>query len=315
VIRRLLVAIGATVIVAMGLMVTACKPSSLSGTFAFVDDEGFTSIYDLSMGKVIWRSEFTSTECSQPSWSSKGDYLVHEYIDESGARYVRILDVTDMSSRSVCLGNQHLWNDRPLNWEWSPSGRYVAFFFSDYPVIEASILSIDDAKIVCTTCTSSKLIWDQNEEKICHSFCQKDVAVSGSCDELIVVNLKTGDCNCVFKGDIGQSIRPVAWTDDGAVIFRSTNRSEILVMDTSGKEYPNRDECQKYYIPASLSAERPSQLLHLNMKVGGWSKSSEGVWLVSRAVEGSPYEISLFLPGDEKGLQVVSGTAPVWRPL
>jgi len=74
VMRRILI------MVALLVTLAGCQRPSFSGVFAFVDDKGFASIYDLSKQEVIWKSEFESPRDSTPSWSPGGDYLIHQPI-------------------------------------------------------------------------------------------------------------------------------------------------------------------------------------------------------------------------------------------
>lgn len=301
--RRVLIAI-----MAMTTILGACtKQTSAQHTFAFIDEQGFPSIYDLRTRRVAWRAERPSPAQVGPTWSPDGSSLVYVSLDGDKA-YVCHLNTLTMKS-------QHLAVDSGVfvigsSWVWSPSGSYVAAIQTGLPAASATLIDTRSLAVVGTFEMSSKPLWSKDEKQLCYVLTYMPEKTTLR-DTLIVADLQTGEAMVLLKAEPGYQLTAIAWTEDSAIIYVIENGSVKHVRDTKSREYSRVPE----YVTRPASQEKPPESLYEDLAtINAWDKNLAGEWLISGAQNGQPNWIVLGHTPDKKPMRVVKGSFVVWRP-
>jgi len=246
-----------------------------------------------------------------PAWSPDGNILAFACVEPSEkAQRIVLLNVSGFETKHITINRSDLFLEGNLYWDWSQSGRFLALSGVGYPKLPVVVVNAEDAKPVASIVTAGSMIWSDDDSLLCYNRWVGPAEASRAHDELVLLDLESGESQTVIVGELGYAITPIKWSDDGAVIYKYQSDTEKYVKDTKGRNYPITD----YNVPQSEQEKPPEQYRSAYEITHGWSKNRSGDWLISAGNRGETSWIFLFPVNSDRPTQIVKGDFPVWEP-
>lgn len=267
-----------TAAILLALVLCGCVNPTTERVFAFIDEHGFPSIYDLGTRRVIWRAERPAPAQVGPTWSPDGSLLAYGAFDSvSGVAYIGCLNTDSMECRYLPVSPELFLIG--ISWCWSASGSYLLARAPGVPALDATLINIRSMGVVKSFPMNGEPLWSPDEKSLSYDVVSGSEGGVARQRNLVVLDLQTGDSTVLLNGEPGIRLTAVAWTEDGAVVYVSESDSERHVRDTKGREYDSAA-----YLTIPTDAERPPELFYKDMvTVTASDKNVAGEWLVSGA--------------------------------